>query len=531
MAGVFLTTDKQMFAEVIVDIAHSEVDRVFEYLSDETIKVGSRVLVPFGNKTVEGIVIGFKNSSDYPSEKIKSIISLIEDTPVLTEETLRLAKYVKDEYFCTMAQALRLLLPSEMRKGKIKEKFTNFVKIADDFHESEISSLRKSAVKQKEALVFLSKGGEHLLSEINEKFGSAAVKALALRGLIEVFPVKDYRLPYQKLSAESKKVELTASQNAAVQSVLATDKTTTLLFGVTGSGKTEVYLNLIEKALSENKSAIMLVPEIALTPQMLKQLRARFSSSAAILHSGLSAGERFDEWWRIKSGEAKVVIGARSAVFAPVENVGLIIVDEEHDGSYTSETVPRYETIAVAKYRANFNGAKLVLGSATPSIESFLKAQNGEYNLVELPERINKKPLPEVEFVDMRAEIKRGNDSIFSSVLKEEIAECLSRGNQAMIFLNQRGYSKIVVCSECGHVQKCPSCDVSLTYHKEDDSLLCHYCGAKFKMIEACTECGSKYIRYGGMGTERVVIELNKLFPSAKISSSHFRSPKVSSAP
>ena len=506
-----------MFAEVIVDIAHSEVDRVFEYLSDETVKAGNRVLVPFGNKNVEGIVIGLKTVGDYPKEKLKSVISVIEETPVLTEETLCLAKYVKDKCFCTMAQALRLLLPSEMRKGRIKEKFVNFVKISDDFNESILIELNKTAVKQREALIFLSDKKEYPLSEINEKFGASAVKSLIQRGFIEVFPVKDYRFPYQKLSAENKKINLTDSQLKAVESVLSTDKTTTLLFGVTGSGKTEVYLNLIEKTLNEGKSAIMLVPEIALTPQMLKQLRARFGFSAAILHSGLSAGERFDEWWRIRNGEAKVVIGARSAVFAPVDNVGIIIIDEEHDGSYTSETVPRYETIDVAKSRAKFYGAKLVLGSATPSVESFLKAQSGEYNLVELPERINKKPLPEVEFVDMRGEIKHGNNSNFSSLLKEELKECLNNGNQAMIFLNQRGYSKIVVCSECGHVQKCPSCDVSLTYHKEDDSLLCHYCGAKFKMIDACTECGSKYIRYGGMGTERVVIELNKLFPSARI--------------
>ena len=506
-----------MFAEVIVDIAHSEVDRVFEYVSDETVKLGNRVLVPFGNKTVEGIVIGFKKDSDIPLEKIKSIISVIEETPVLTEETLLLSEYIRKEYYCTAAQSLRLFLPSEMRKGKIKEKFVNFIKIAEDFDQSVLSSLKKSAVKQRDALLFLSGGGEYPLSEINEKFGASAVKALISRGVAEVFPIKNYRFPYKKLSGEKKEILLTDAQKAAVNSVLYTDKTTTLLFGVTGSGKTEVYLNLIENALNNGKTAIMLVPEIALTPQMLSQLRARFSYLAAILHSGLSAGERFDEWWRIRNGEAKVVIGARSAVFAPINNVGIIIIDEEHDGSYSSETVPRYETVDVAKYRAKFNGAKLVLGSATPSVESFMHAENGDYNLVELPERINKKPLPEVEFVDMKNEIKRGNNSNFSSLLKEEIAECLKNGNQAMIFLNQRGYSKIVVCTECGHVQKCPSCDVSLTYHKEDDSLLCHYCGAKFKMIDACTECGSKFIRYGGMGTERVVIELNKLFPSAKI--------------
>ena len=259
------------------------------------------------------------------------------------------------------------------------------------------------------------------------------------------------------------------------------------------------------------------MPEIARTPQMLRQLRARFSDSAAILHSGLSAGERFDEWWRLRNGDARIAIGARSAIFAPLENVGLIIVDEEHDGSYTSDSAPRYSTIDLALFRANYNDGKVVLGSATPSISSYKNAMDGVYNYIEMPERVNKRPLPEIEIVDMRKEIRRGNNSPFSQALISELDECLNEGNQAMLFLNQRGYSKSVICTECGHVQKCEFCDVSLTYHKEDESLLCHYCGAKYKMITACTNCGSKFIRYGGTGTERIVDELKKLFPSATI--------------
>ena len=220
---------------------------------------------------------------------------------------------------------------------------------------------------------------------------------------------------------------------------------------------------------------------------------------------------------KIKNGEAKIVIGARSAIFAPVENLGLIVIDEEHDGSYVSESSPRYSTIEVATFRSKYNGAKLVLGSATPSVESYLKATKGEYNLVTLTDRINQKALPNVETIDMRKEIRAGNISPFSRALKYELAECLKKGNQAIIFLNQRGYSRSVICTECGHVQKCSSCDVSLTYHKEDDSLLCHYCGAKYKMIKACTECGSARLRYGGTGTEKVVMELKELFPQAKI--------------
>ncbi|MBQ0099550.1 MAG: primosomal protein N', partial [Firmicutes bacterium] len=336
-------------------------------------------------------------------------------------------------------------------------------------------------------------------------------------GIVFVTEEQEIRSPYKDLPTLDKEITLTERQKFAVNSVKSTEKQISLLYGVTGSGKTEVYLNLISDTIKNGKTAIMLVPEISLTPQMLRQLRSRFGDLAAILHSGLSSGERFDEWWRLRNGEAKIAIGARSAVFAPLENVGLIIIDEEHDGSYTSETNPRYNTIDVAVFRANFNNGKIVIGSATPQIGSFYNAQKEEYNLITLPDRINKKPLPEIEIADMRKEVRRGNNSPFSSALKDEIQKCLDEGNQAIIFLNQRGYSKTVICTECGHVQKCTACDVSLTYHMEEDALLCHYCGAKYKMIDACTECGSTFLQYGGFGTERVVHELKKLFPTAKI--------------
>lgn len=506
-----------MFADVIVDINHADVDKIFEYsFSDESVSIGSRVMVPFGRNTLEGIVIGIKDQSVYPAEKIRPIICVLEDTPALTPETLKLTDYIADTCYVTRALALRLFLPTEMRKGKVKEKFVSFVKVSESV-KNQFPEFSKTAKSQKAFLEYILDGSKYKLSEMNLKFGASAVKKVIEKGYAIVDSEKDFRSPYKDLSEVKDKVKLTERQELAVKSIENTQKTITLVYGVTGSGKTEVYLNLIDNALSKGKTAIMLVPEISLTPQMLKQLRGRFGDMAAILHSGLSAGERFDEWWRIRSGEAKIVIGARSAVFAPVENVGIIIIDEEHDGSYSSESTPRYDTLSVALFRAKYNGAKLVLGSATPSIESFMKAKNGEYNLVELPERINKKPLPEVEIVDMRNEIRRGNNTFFSSALKSELEDCLNKGNQAILFLNQRGYSKTVVCTECGHVQKCESCDVSLTYHKEDESLLCHYCGAKYKMITACTECGSPYIRYGGTGTERVVLELQKLYPNAKI--------------
>jgi len=508
-----------MFADVIVDINNVEVDKIFEYsFEDCQIVAGSRVLVPFGKKFIEGIVINVKNTSVYAPEKIKPIGCLLEETPALTNETLKLMQYVCDTCYVTRASALRLFLPSEMRKGKVKEQFKRFVHLVDDLDvEQALSTFRKTAIKQKDFIHFLQENGRSDVAEMNKLFGASAVKAVVDKNYAVIEFEKVLRSPYTELSSQAKSVMLTEKQQSAVQSIESTDKTVSLIFGVTGSGKTEVYLSLIDKTIKQNKTAIMLVPEIALTPQMLKQLRARFGNNAAILHSGLSAGERFDEWWRLRNGEARIAIGARSAVFAPVENLGLIIIDEEHDGSYTSESSPRYSTINIAEYRAKQTNAKLILGSATPSIESFKKANDGVYNLIELPDRINKRPLPEVEIADMRGEIRRGNNSPFSSLLKEELEECLKNGNQAILFLNQRGYSKTVICTECGHVQKCDSCDVSLTYHKEDESLLCHYCGAKYKMIDACTECGSPYIRYGGTGTERVVAELKKLFPNARV--------------
>ncbi len=507
------------FALVIVDLTHSEVDKVFEYsFTDDKISVGSRVIVPFGNKMIEGIVVAVKNQASYNQSKIKPIYKLLEETPALTEETVELMEFISKKCFVTKASALRLFLPSEMRKGKIKESFVDYLVLQENFNlDNALLNIKANAVKQKELLNFLNEQKKYKLSELNKNFGATAVKGVLTKGYAYKVTEKMQRQPYKQLNSNTKSVTLTNSQTEALNSIENTSKTISLLFGVTGSGKTEVYLNLINNAINKGKTAIMLVPEISLTPQMLSQLRTRFGDNAAILHSGLSAGERFDEWWRIRNGEAQIVIGARSAIFAPVSNLGIIIIDEEHDGSYFSESSPRYSTLQVALKRAEYNNAKIVLGSATPSIESFRKAVMQEYNLVRLPERINKKPLPEVEVVDMRSEVRRGNNSFISSALKTELENCLSNGNQAIIFLNQRGYSKTVICTECGKVQKCSECDVSLTYHYEDNSLLCHYCGAKYKMIESCTECGSKFLRYGGTGTERVVLELNKMFPNAKI--------------
>ena len=506
-----------MIAKVIVDVAHSEVDRVFDYISIDGVNEGDRVLVPFGRQTIEGFVVGFSSASDLPYEKLKAIVKRLDDFSALSEETLKLAEFLRDTYHVPFALALRQFIPSELRGGKVKEKTVLIVTLSDIPIEEMISSLKKSATAQIGIIETLAKTKRTGYTELSEKFGSSAIRTLEKRGFLTVTEEKSGRTPYTSLENSAKDVKLTHEQARAVYGIENTDKRTSLLFGVTGSGKTEVYLKLISDTLKKGKTAIMLVPEISLTPQMLRQLRARFQGEVSILHSKLSAGEKFDEWLRLKRGEAKIAIGARSAIFAPLDNLGLIVIDEEHDGSYEAENSPRYKTIEVAEERARLSGAKIVLGSATPSVESYDKAIGGEYYLAEMKTRINGKNLPEFIVADMRQEIRRGNESIFSSDLKSEIEDCLKQGNQAIIFFNRRGYSRQVLCRDCGNVIRCENCDVALNYHKDQGVLKCHFCNATYKMPSACPECGSINLSYNGIGTQKVVDEIKRLFPSARL--------------
>lgn len=506
-----------MIAKVIVDVAHSEVDKVFDYISVDGVNEGDRVLVPFGRQTIEGFVVGFSSASDLPYEKLKAIVKRLDDFSALSEETLKLAEFLRDTYHVPFALALRQFIPSELRGGKVKEKTVLIVTLSDIPIEEMISSLKKSATAQIGIIETLAKTKRTGYTELSEKFGSSAIRTLEKRGFLTVTEEKSGRTPYTSLENSAKDVKLTPEQARAVYGIENTDKRTSLLFGVTGSGKTEVYLKLISDTLKKGKTAIMLVPEISLTPQMLRQLRARFQGEVSILHSKLSAGEKFDEWLRLKRGEAKIAIGARSAIFAPLDNLGLIVIDEEHDGSYEAENSPRYKTIEVAEERARLSGAKIVLGSATPSVESYDKAIGGEYYLAEMKTRINGKNLPEFIVADMRQEIRRGNESIFSSDLKSEIDDCLKQGNQAIIFFNRRGYSRQVICRDCGNVIRCENCDVALNYHKDQGVLKCHFCNATYKMPSACPECGSINLSYNGIGTQKVVDEIKRLFPSARL--------------
>ena len=498
-----------MICEVIVDIAHSDVDKIFDYACDLPVEAGTRVVVPFGRSTATGFVMRVKETSDLPAAKLKKIYRAEEDLPALNAECLALAWRLAARYRVPMALVLRLFLPAEMRTGKVRETYRTYARF---FKEVPI----KNAPQQAACLAFLEENGEADAAALRKRYG-AALNALVKKGAIVLEKRRVLRDPYRGVEGEHTARVLTPAQQAAVERIQATQKTVALLHGVTGSGKTEIYLTLIAAALARGQSAIFLVPEISLTPQMLSQLRARFGKAAAIMHSGLSAGERFDEWQRLREGTAKIAIGARSAVFAPVENVGIIVIDEEHDGSYLSESSPRYDTFDVALERARYNGCKLVLGSATPSVETYRRAQAGEFELISLPDRINARPLPDVKIVDMRREVRRGNPSPFSTLLRERLSDCLKEGQQAILFLNRRGYAQTVMCRDCGYIAKCSQCDVALTYHSEENCLKCHYCGARYKMLTACPECGGTHVYYTGTGTQRVVGELKRLYPAARI--------------
>ena len=350
---------------------------------------------------------------------------------------------------------------------------------------------------------------------MSKKFSNATVNKLILNGILTETKVKVNRKAYE-LSQENNKVILSDTQ-AKVVDTICNNIDNYLLHGVTGSGKTEVYLNIIEKMLAQNKTAIMLVPEIALTPQMIRIFTGRFGETVAVLHSGLSAGEKFDEWHRLYNGDAKIAIGARSAIFAPLENIGVIIIDEEHDSSYVSDSNPRYNTFDVARLRAKYNNCSLVVGSATPSIETYFQAKNNELKLLEMPERINKKPMPEIQIVDMCAEFRGGNKTPFSNELMLKLTETIEDNKQAILFINRRGFSSFVMCRDCGHIPQCEECDVSLTYHKEDNMLKCHYCGKRYRMLTACPKCKSTNLKYGGVGTEQVCEQLKELFPNTYI--------------
>ena len=513
------------YASVVVDLSAGALDRVFSYRVPENMEVGAgyQVRVPFGARQLSGFVVGLSDHADLPDERIRPLLGTMQPYPVILPELIELADWLHGRYLCNLVDALRLMIPSELRSGRVRELKRRYARLMlSDAQVEAYICAHGRAKRQIEVLRALQRCGEMPSAQLD----AAALRALAQNGAVELREVGLRRTP-SALRGQTARgdFELMPGQKRAVQAVTAAMDAgggRFLLSGVTGSGKTEVYIHIIRHALAAGRGAIVLVPEIALTPQMAAWFRERFGDTAAVLHSGLSVGEKFDEWRRIRFGEARVVVGARSAIFAPMERIGVIIVDEEHESAYQSESRPRYDAREVAWKRAEMDHAALVLGSATPSVASFMRTTPGvraenRLELLELRTRVKERPMPEVELVDMRGEFERGNHSIFSARLVEATRACLAAGDQAMLFINRRGYSSFVSCRKCGYVVKCPQCDVSMTYHQSENLLKCHYCGHTMPPPKTCPSCGSSYIKYFGAGTQKVAEEARQRFPGARI--------------
>ena len=504
-----------MYANVIIDRVSDALDHVFTYAVPEgmDVRVGQQVTVPLGKTRADGFIVELTKDCALDAARVRPLLGPRFPEPVILSEMMELAKWMRGRYNCNLVEALRLMLPAGMRRGRVHERVTRVARL-----------LNPDAVvrgeRQREIIARLREGDVE-----TALLPSAPLRSLVQKGVVEIYGRGERRAPLVLRGETLPDPPLTRAQERAVSEVCAALEQgggRFLLHGVTGSGKTEVYIRLVRRALELGKSAVVLVPEIALTPQMVAWFHQRFGADAAVLHSGLSQGEHYDEWQRIRRGEARVVIGARSAVFAPLENLGVIVVDEEHEGSYQSDRRPRYDAREVAWQRAQAAGAVLVLGSATPSVASYMRAMPGvrpenRLVLIELPERVSGRPLPEIEVVDMRREFERGNRSIFSARLSEALRDCLEHGRQAMLLINRRGHSSFVSCRKCGYVAKCDSCDVSMTYHQAENVLRCHYCGAERPVPRKCPSCGSPYIKFFGVGTEQVVEEVRRQFPGAAV--------------
>ena len=513
------------FCQVIVDIAHEDVDRVFTYRVPEGMALcpGMRVHVPFGRQhRVEGIVVEMDDHCDLPPERVKNVTDTLEDYPAVLPQMLELARRIKESSFCTLAQALRLMFPAQMRGQRISEKTREVavLTVAPDIQAQALAAQTR-APKRAEVLRALieSDTGEMPVDTLRARLGEcrSMLQALERMGFVKLEHREVMRSPYgamERLSAQDP--ELTDQQKDVLSKLLPAveaGKGAFLLYGVTGSGKTEVFIRAVRRAAQLGKTAIVLVPEIALTPQMVMWFRSRFGEDAAVLHSRLSPGERYDEWRRIRRGDVRVVIGARSAIFAPLEHVGLIIIDEEHEQTYVADNTPRYDARELARIRCQNEGGVLLLASATPSMRSFAQAGRGDLTLLEMPRRVGNRPMPAVHVVDMREELKNGNRSVFSGALLNGLKACLDAGKQAILFVNRRGYSTFVSCRSCGYVVTCDQCDVSMTYHSSENVLRCHYCGREMPVPKVCPECGSPYIKYFGVGTQKVEEEVKKFFP------------------
>ena len=565
-----------MYASIIVSVSASDVNKVFEYkipdgLTD-FIAVGHRVLVPFGPRQIQGYVIDIKDEVGYDPSKIKPITRALDVKPVLTAELIKLAKDLADYYVTSYISVIETILPAALkskskkmlslsddsseeteviwhgmnlppeievktlsarqlaelkpliRRGEVEEETI----ITQHTKKKYARALKPTfiprgdfgrAYKQLELLDFIEQYDEHVLQSevIDNGYTQGTINELVKKGYVEKVDVVSGRDPYKsRVFEEDLPKELNVEQQNAYDKIShSVDHDlaeTFLLHGVTGSGKTEVYLQVIQKVLDKGRTALMLVPEIALTPQMVNRFKARFGDDVAVLHSGLSHGEKYDEWLKVKNQQAGVVVGARSSVFAPVENLGVIIIDEEHETTYKQQDRPMYHATEVAKYRSKYYNCPVILGSATPSLESFARSERGVYTRLELNHRAVTKTLPETKTVDMSEEHRKGNTSIVSEALRDAINLRINRGEQTVLLLNRRGYANFQICQSCGHVPNCPNCDISLTYHKMQHSLLCHYCGYEAGVTRECDNCDSDDVTFRGTGTEKVEETLRDMF-------------------
>lgn len=587
-----------MIAQIIVDVPVNRTNRPFDYHVPPwlrpLIRIGSRVVVPFGPRQLQGYVIGIVEDDEAIPDRsrLKDVVQVQDDTPPLTPELLKMSEWMSKQYLCPWVTAVQAMLPAVLKgksekwltatdaldeeacgrsgllwelfrkrqiplsevekqfaeeyllipgwiqsgllateyqvRDRITRKQQSFVRSLLDEGELEeaIGSLPARAEQMRRVLQLMLMHKEQSLSVqmLRDEYGitRSPLKSLESKGWIAIEQVEVYRDPYaNRRFQEKQKPVFTPLQEAVLTPILQSIESgayaSYLLHGVTGSGKTEVYLEAIERTLEKGREAIFLVPEISLTPQMVERFKARFGADVAVLHSALSQGERYDEWRKIIRNQVKVVVGARSAIFAPFRNVGLIVIDEEHESSYKQEETPRYHAREVALWRAKENQGVLVMGSATPALETYALATRGRYELLRMPERVGNRPMPEVHVVDMREELQAQNRSMFSRKLHEMIADRLAKEEQMVIFLNRRGFSTFVMCRSCGYTMRCIHCDISLTYHKTNHTARCHYCGYTIAQPKHCPECQSEHIRFFGTGTQKVEAELAKLFPGIRV--------------
>ena len=517
-----------MYANIIVDITHEKLDRVFQYRIPQelegTLKEGMEVVIPFGkgNREISGYIIGFSEETDYDISKIKDILRVKQDSVAIESKLIALAVWMKSHYGGTLIQSLKTTLPIK-KKEQVKEKRTIRLLLSEEEGKERLELYlhknQKARARLLAALLDQPEQDYELLSRTLH-ITRAVVRALENQGVVTLESEQVFRNPIHYKIREREEVTFSEEQQNAIQTFWQDysqgKRETYLLYGVTGSGKTEVYMEMIARVLSEGKQAIVLIPEIALTYQTVMRFYGRFGDRVSVLNSKMSQGERSDQMERVKRGEVDVMIGPRSALFTPFSNLGLIVIDEEHETTYKSEQIPRYHARETAIKRAELEGASVVLGSATPSLEAYYACQNGRFKLLKLQARIGERELPEVYVEDMRKELKSGNRSILSNRLRELIKERLEKREQTMLFLNRRGYAGFISCRACGYVVKCPHCDVSLSAHL-GGKMVCHYCGYTEPQVMRCPSCGSKYIGGFKAGTQQIEDMIRREFPQAKV--------------